>query len=96
MGKILTVVLSWFSTALISTILKWLFSGTVGLISYSIVQALFWKYINNGLNELSSSADFSFVLNLSRLDEAISIIIGALGMRASLLAMTVQLVSNEN
>lgn len=95
MGKILTIVLSWFSTHLIGVLIKWLFSGAVGIVSYGVVQALFWRYMNNGLNELTNATDFGFVLNLSRMDEAISIIVGALGVRASLLAMTVKLVSNE-
>lgn len=95
MGKLLSLVLSWFSSALIAAVAKWLFGGAIGFATYSVVETLFWRYINRGIAEITSIPELDFFINLSRLDDALSVVIGAMAMRASIIAMTVSVINNE-
>lgn len=95
MHKILSLILGAFASTLLSTVLKWLFGGAIGLVTYSIVEKLFWRYINHAIAELSGIGALSYLINLSRLDDAISVIIGAMAMRASIIAMTIKLVTTD-
>lgn len=95
MGRLLGIVLSWFTTQLITAVIKYIFSGALGIASYGIVTAIFNRYINQALAELTDIEALSYIINLSRLDDALSVVIGALTIRASMLAMTIKLISTD-
>lgn len=91
MPVVLALILTWFSRALIITALKYLFTGFLGLVSYAFMQRLIDRYITAGLSELLNTDAIAPILHISRLDDAISIIVGALVIRAAIMAMGIKL-----
>lgn len=84
MPAIILMVLTWFTRYLI---LKFLVLLGIGVASYTIVQYFFDKYVNAGLSQLGSMGnDFSYFIGLSHLDHAISIVLGAMSVRAFMMA----------
>lgn len=84
--------------AIIVTILKW-FTGfalakfftklAIGIISYSIVQFFFDKYINQAFKQLTYMGDLVNYLAIAQADHAISIIIGALSIKGFMKAASI-------
>lgn len=85
MPAILVILLGWFTKYLI---FKALFYLGVGVGSYAIVQYFFDAYINAGLAQIGGlPSDLTYLIGIAHLDHAISIVIGALSIRAFMTAM---------
>lgn len=87
MSKILMVILGWFTQDLLTTVFKCIFSGFIGLASYQFIKLLIDKYITATVSRLNAIGDLSAMLNLSGFDVAISVMLSACVIRASILAL---------
>lgn len=85
MPALLIIVLGWFTKYLI---FRALFYLGVGIGSYVIVQYFFDAYINAGLAQIGGlPADLTYLIGIAHIDHAISIVIGALSIRALITSM---------
>lgn len=85
MPAVIVLILGWFTKYLI---FKALFYIGVGIGSYAIVQFFFDKYINAGLAQIGGlPADLSYLIGIAHIDHAISIVIGAMSIRAFIVSM---------
>ncbi|OOS21601.1 DUF2523 family protein [Moraxella lincolnii] len=81
--------------ALLPTLLKW-FTGfaiakffvslAVGIFTYSIIQYFFDQYINSAMQQIGYMGDVAALIGISQLDTALSIVMGALSIRAFILS----------
>lgn len=77
-------ILAWFARFLVSKVLVML---AVGVFTYAIVQFFFEKYINTGLQMMGGlPADAWGYVTLLKLDQSISVILGAWSIRAAIAA----------
>lgn len=83
MPAIIIAILRWF---LGFAIAKFFVSLAIGVISFSIVQYFFDKYINKALQQITYMGDVASLMAIAQLDHAISIVIGALSIRAFMMA----------
>lgn len=84
MQAVIVTILVWFTRFLI---LKVLITLGLAVVSYAIIQYLFDKYVNTGLSYLGSmGGDISAFIGIAHLDHALSIILGAYSVRASIIA----------
>ncbi len=88
MGKFLVLILSTFGASAIKQLLT---GAGLGLASSVVVKTILNMYIDRALNGLGG-VQVSGLLAIGGLDVAISVIIGALIMRATILSFNVQLV----
>lgn len=95
MAKLIMIILGWFTQHLIFSFFKYIFSGFIGLASYKFIKNLIDKYINSAVSELNGVGELSAVINLAGFDTAISIILGAFAIRASIMAMGLVVISPE-
>lgn len=72
-------------------IAKFFISLAVGIFTYSIIQYFFDKYINAAMQQLNYIGDVANFMAIARLDTAISIVIGAMSIRAFMQATKVVL-----
>lgn len=91
MPAIIGIVLGFLTRDLIYAVFKYLFTGFLGLVSYAFTQRLISKYINAALSELLKTDSIGMIMNLSRLDDAISILVGAMVICAAIKAMGIKL-----
>lgn len=85
MPALLVVLLTWFTKYLV---VKALVLLGIGVASYTIIQYLFDKYINAGLVQLGAmGSDLSYLIGIAHIDHAISIVLGAMSVRAFLIAV---------
>lgn len=88
MGRLLTLVLSYALPQVIATILKYIFGGVVGLVSYQFMSVLIDRYIKASIKQLSSlDPTIAAMINISSLDVCISIIFSAIVIRVSIISM---------
>lgn len=83
MPAIILVILRWFAGFAIA---KFFVSLAIGVISYSIVQYFFDKYINLALQQISYMGDVAQLMAIAQLDHAISVVIGALSIKGFMMA----------
>lgn len=95
MAKLIMLILGWFTQHLIVTVFKYIFSGFIGLASYKFIKTLIDKYINSAISQLNGIGELSAVVNLAGFDTAISIILGAFAIRASIMAMGLVVVNPQ-
>lgn len=77
-------ILAWFARYFVTKVIAML---AVGVFTYAIVQYFFEKYINAGLSGLGGlPADAWNLIALARLDQCLSIILGAWAIRAAIAA----------
>ena len=85
MPAIIILILGWFTKYLIFRAIAIL---GVGIGSYVIVQTLFDKYINAGLAQIGGMPnDLMGLVGIAHIDVSISIIIGAMSVRAFIVSM---------
>lgn len=85
----------WVAGVIASKLLKKLFSVGIGLVTFSVVQTMFDKYLAKFLNSMQFTADLMALMNISKLDVCISIVLGAYTVRAMLIALKVKTVKKE-
>lgn len=96
MGKLLSLVVTWAVPYVISIIIKYIFGGVIGIVSYSFVLSLVNRYIQSAINSLNQLDNgIAMMINLSQFDVAISIIMGAMAIRGSIMAMGLTLVKSS-
>ncbi len=61
-------------------------SLAIGLVSYSIVQFFFDKYINLALQQVALMGDVAALMAIAQLDHAVSVVIGALSIKGFFMA----------
>lgn len=83
MPAIIIVILRWFIGF---SIAKVLVSLAIGVVSYSIVQYFFDKYINLALSQINYMGDTAQLMAIAQLDHAISVVIGALSIKGFMMA----------
>lgn len=83
MPVIIIAILRWFVGFAVA---KFFVSLAIGLVSYSIVQYFFDKYINLALQQISLMGDVAALMAIAQLDHAISVIIGALSIKGFFMA----------
>lgn len=83
MPAIIIAILRWF---LGFAIAKFFVSLAIGVISFSIVQYFFDKYINQALQQITYMGDVASLMAIAQLDHAISIVIGALSIKGFMMA----------
>mgnify|MGYP001242421236 CR=1 FL=1 len=93
MPAVIVIILGWFSRYLIFTVFKYVFTGFLGIVSYAFMQRLIDRYINAGLAELLNSDAVAPIMHISRLDDAISIIVGGMAICASIKALGITITS---
>ena len=91
MPALIALILAWFSRYLIFSVFKYVFTGFLGVVSYAFMQRLIDRYINAGLAELLISDAVAPIMHISRLDDAISIIVGGMAICASIKAFGITL-----
>jgi hypothetical protein len=80
MPAVLITILSWFGRYIV---LKALAVLGLAVGSYAIIQTFFDKYVNAGLAQLGGMpADLIYLVGISHLDHAISIVLGAMAVSA--------------
>lgn len=79
MPALIMTLLRWFAGFAIA---KFFVSLAIGLVSFSIVQYFFDKYINGALQQVGHMGNALQLMSIAQLDHAISIVIGALTIRA--------------
>lgn len=90
MPVILVTLLTWFARFLV---IKALVLLGVGVFSYAIIQYMFDKYVNQGLAQIGAlGSDMAMFIGISHLDHAISIVLGAMSVRAFMSAMKVAII----
>ena len=85
---LLPQMLRWFVGFAIA---KAFISLAVGIVSYSIIQFIFDKYINAALSQIAYMGDVAAIIAIAQLDHAISIVIGALTIKGFLMAAKITL-----
>lgn len=81
----LITILTWFTRYLV---IKSLAILGLGIASYAIIQYLFDRYVNAGLSALGGMpADITNLIAVAHLDHAISIVLGAMSVRAFIYAV---------
>lgn len=93
MPAIIIAILRWFVGFAVAKVFM---SLAIGIISYSIVQYFFDKYINAALSQINYMGDVGALMAIAQLDHAISIIIGALTIRGFLIATKVAIGARGN
>lgn len=88
MVQVIAVLLRWFAGFAIA---KVFIALAVGLVSFTIVQFFFDKYINAALSQINYMGDAAALMGIAQLDTAISIIMGALSIKAFMAATKVGL-----
>ena len=83
MPIVIAAILRWFVGFAVA---KFFVSLAIGLVSYSIVQYFFDKYINLALQQISLMGDVAALMAIAQLDHAISVIIGALSIKGFMMA----------
>tara|TARA_B100001027_G_C16143607_1_gene274816 strand:+ start:224 stop:505 length:282 start_codon:yes stop_codon:yes gene_type:complete len=83
MPAIILAILRWFAGFAIA---KFFVTLAIGVISYSIVQFFFDKYINLALGQISRMGDVAQLMAIAQLDHAISVVIGALSIKGFMMA----------
>ena len=83
MPVIIVAILRWFVGFAVA---KFFVSLAIGLVSYSIVQYFFDKYINLALQQISLMGDVAALMAIAQLDHAISVVIGALSIKGFIMA----------
>lgn len=84
MPVLIAVVLTWFARYLI---LKVLAVVGVAVGSYAIIQTFFDKYVNAGLAQIGGMpSDLMGLVGIAHIDHAISIVLGAMSVRAFITA----------
>ena len=83
MPILIAAILKWFVGFAVA---KFFVSLAIGLVSYSIVQYFFDKYINLALQQISLMGDVAALMAIAQLDHAISVIIGALSIKGFIMA----------
>ncbi|UYZ91017.1 DUF2523 domain-containing protein [Moraxella bovis] len=97
MGKLLSLVITWAVPHVIGAIIKYLFSGFIGIVSYNFVLILVNRYIQSAINSLSQvDSGIAMMINLAQFDVAISIIMGAISIKGSIIAMGLAIVKGDN
>ena len=77
-------ILAWFARFFVTKVLAML---AVGVFTYAIVQFFFEKYVNAGLQQMGGlPADAWARVTIAKLDQALSIILGAWAIRAAIAA----------
>lgn len=92
MPAVLIILMTWFTRFMIFKVLAIVFTGFLGLLSYAFMQRLIDRYVNKFLAEIIST-DVGFIMNISRLDDAISIIVGALTICGAIKALGIKITS---
>lgn len=88
-SKFLVSLLKWFSPFFLGQFLKLLASIGIGVMSNNFVSALIERYLSLAMAEVDKISMIAWMIHLSSLDKALSIIIGALSIRASIVALSV-------
>lgn len=88
----LPLLLKWFAGYTIASFFAKLF---VGIVSYTIVQYFFDKYINLALGQISLMGDVAAFMAIAQLDHAISVVIGALSIRGFMMATKIAIGRGE-
>lgn len=97
MGKLLSLLVTWAVPHVIGSIIKYLFSGFIGIVSYGFVLSLVNRYTKSAINSLSQvDSGIAMMINLSQFDVAISIIFGAISIKASIIAMGLAVVKGDS
>lgn len=97
MGKLLSLVITWAVPHVIASIIKYLFSGFIGIVSYKFVLILVNRYIQSAINSLSQvDSGIAMMINLAQFDVAISIIMGAIAIKGSIIAMGLAIVKGDS
>ena len=76
---LLGMLLRWFAGFMLA---KFFISLAIGIFTYSIVQYFFDQYINGALQQFQYIGDVAKFMAIAQLDKSISIIMGALSIRA--------------
>lgn len=92
LAAIFAVLFTWLTRLMIFKALAIVFTGFLGLASYAFMQRLIDRYINKFLTEITST-DIGFIMSVSRLDDAISILVGALTICAAIKALGIKITS---
>lgn len=97
MGKLLSLLVTWAAPYVVGVIIKYLFSGFIGIVSYNFILVLLNRYINSAINSLSQvDSGIAMMINLAQIDVAISIIMGAIAIRGSIIGMGLAIVKGDN
>ncbi|SJN27222.1 DUF2523 family protein [Psychrobacter sp. JB385] len=83
MPAVLIAILRWFIGF---SIAKVVMSLAVGIVSYTIIQYFFDKYINLALGQISLMGDVAALMAIAQLDHAISVVFGALSIKGFMIA----------
>ncbi|GAA0325006.1 DUF2523 family protein [Psychrobacter aestuarii] len=84
MPAVIVLILTWFTRYLI---LKVIAIVGVAVGSYAIIQTFFDKYVNAGLAQLGGMpSDLMGLVGIAHIDHAISIVLGAMSVRAFITA----------
>ncbi|OLF35456.1 DUF2523 family protein [Psychrobacter sp. Cmf 22.2] len=83
MPAIIVAILRWFVGFAVA---KFFVSLAIGVVSYSIIQYFFDKYINLALQQISYMGDVAQLMAIAQLDHAISVVIGALSIKGFMMA----------
>ena len=83
MPAIIVAILKWFVGFAVA---KAFVSLAIGLVSYSIVQFFFDKYINLALQQVALMGDVAALMAIAQLDHAVSVVIGALSIKGFFMA----------
>lgn len=82
--RFLYPILAWFVRYAVLKIFSLL---ALGVVTYSIVQFFFEKYVNKGLMQIGGiPADAWALITIANLDQCLSIILGAWSIRAAIAA----------
>lgn len=82
---ILYTVLAWFARYLV---LKTIALFAVGIFAFTIIQFMFERYVNAGLQAMGGiGGDLSALIGIAHLDKSISIVLGAYAVRAAITAL---------
>lgn len=92
LAALIAMVFTWLTRLMIFKALAVVFTGFLGLVSYAFMQRLIDRYINKFLSEITST-DIGFIMSISRLDDAISIIVGALTICGAIKALGIKITS---
>lgn len=92
LAALAAVILTWLTRFMIFKALAVVFTGFLGLVSYAFMQRLIDRYVNSFLSEITNT-DIGFLMSISRLDDAISIIIGALTICGAIKALGIKIAS---
>lgn len=86
MPAFIVLILKWFAGFAVA---KVFLSLAIGLFTFTIVQFFFDKYVNAALAQINYMGDAAALMGIAQLDTAISIIMGALSIKAFMMAAKV-------